>query len=555
MRRCIRSLSSTRKNHQKTHSLYYDKSNDKKLFYLETFGCQMNVSDSELVDSILRAAKYERTDIAEEADVILTNTCAIRDNAERKVWHRLDYFRALKEKRGSPRNKNYKNLSIGVLGCMAERISKKILEESSASFVCGPDAYRSLPDLIESTSSSSSQKAANIQLSLEETYADIQPVRKASSTEAFVSIMRGCNNMCSYCVVPFTRGRERSRPFDSILDEVKMLSSNGVKEVVLLGQNVNSYHDVSENSKQKFPLSSYSTAVGFSNMYKSRNGAGARFSDLLYMVSNVDPEMRIRFTSPHPKDFPDEVLHLIRDRPNICSSLHLPAQSGNTEVLSRMRRGYSREAYVELVQKARDMIPGVAISSDFISGFCGETEEQHLDTISLMREIKFDQAYMYAYSLREKTNAAYHYDDDVSQEIKLRRLREVIDTFRQMAQEKNEAEAVGKIQLCLVDGMAKKSTPEDPVFSARTDTNKRILFPAKEVFDSVTSYSLDGVSERNFSKFIASNQHTPEQIVQGEYVLCTVTEARGHVLRGEVLCKSNIKTFESMKKSFDDLCL
>ena len=547
-----RTLSSTMKNQRqkKAPSILSNNINsrDNKKFYLETFGCQMNVSDSELVDSILRDAKFKRTEVAEEADVILTNTCAIRDNAERKVWHRLNYFKSLKEKRGSPKNKNYKNLSIGVLGCMAERISTKILEESSASFVCGPDAYRSLPDLIESTSSSSSQKAANIQLSLEETYADIQPVRKASSTEAFVSIMRGCNNMCSYCVVPFTRGRERSRPFTSILDEVKMLSSSGVKEIVLLGQNVNSYHDVSDESKQKFPFTSYATAEGFSNIYKSRNGAGARFADLLDMVSLVNPEMRIRFTSPHPKDFPIEVLQLLHDRPNICSSLHLPAQSGNTTVLSRMRRGYSREAYIELVDRSRSMIPGVSISSDFISGFCGETEEQHFDTISLMKQIRFDQAYMYAYSLREKTNAAYNYQDDVPEQIKQRRLREVIDTFREMAQEKNDAEVVGRVQLCLVDGMAKKSTPEDPVFSARTDSNKRILFPANQVPSLITSSHAFGVDhEGSLSSYISNSRGVPEQIMQGEYVVCMVTEARGHVLRGEAICKTSIQHFEKIK--------
>lgn len=343
--------------------------------------------------------------------------------------------------------------------------------------------------------------------------------------------------MCSYCVVPFTRGRERSRETSSIVEEINQLSASGVKECVLLGQNVNSYHDTSNESKQQFPNSSYSTSgSGFNNMYKSRNGAGARFADLLEMVSAVDPEMRIRFTSPHPKDFPIEVLELVRDRSNICSSLHLPAQSGNNTVLSRMRRGYTREAYIELVGLARDLIPGVSVSSDFISGFCGETEEQHQDTITLMKHIRFDQAFMYAYSTRSKTHANHNFIDDVPEEVKQNRLRQVIETFRDTAQIKNDQEVVDQLQLVLIDGFAKKSSLEHPILSGRTDSNKRILFDLV----SVPSYmgEVDTISPENTAAVLPK---------QGDYVIVRVNEARGHILRGTCLGITNIASYNSLR--------
>lgn len=307
-------------------------------------------------------------------------------------------------------------------------------------------------------SGATDQKAANVQLSLDETYADIKPVRHVGSVAAFVSIMRGCNNMCSYCVVPFTRGRERSRDIESIVNEVRELSNEGVKELMLLGQNVNSYHDSSEYSLSMYPNGEYKSASGFKNLYRLRDGAGARFADLLDAVSSVDPEMRIRFTSPHPKDFPDEVLSLISERQNLCKSLHLPAQSGSTSVLKKMRRGYSRDAYDELVEKTRSLIPGrpsyvkrvphalaflltksicitgVAISTDIIAGFCEETIQEHEETVDLMRKVKYDQAFMFAYSLRERTHAAHKLKDDVPEEEKLRRLQEIIAAFRDNVQ-------------------------------------------------------------------------------------------------------------------------
>lgn len=416
---------------------------------------------------------------------------------------------------------------------MAERISDKILASTCANFVCGPDAYRDLPSLI-SSALILPQKQASIQLSLEETYADIKPVRKTSSTEAFVSIMRGCNNMCSFCVVPFTRGRERSREMVSILNEVRELSDEGVKEICLLGQNVNSYHDLSSTSKEMYPSSSYTSTPGFRNMYKSREGPGARFSDLLNEVSKINPEMRIRFTSPHPKDFPMDVLDLIRDRPNICSALHLPVQSGSTTMLDRMRRGYTRESYLDLVNRARETIPGVAISSDFISGFCGETPDEHEDTITLIQMVRFDQAYMYAYSLREKTHAAHKFKDDVPEDVKQSRLREVIDTFRKTVQEKNDSEIVRSIQLVLVEGAAKRSTAETPILTGRTDGNKRVVF----------SLLSNGEEAQDWTNTFRYSSETGKYIpLNGDYVAVKITEATGHTLRGKLLGKSSIQKF------------
>lgn len=329
-------------------------------FFIETYGCQMNVADSEIVHAVLESNGHKVCHGIDEADVILTNTCAIRENAEAKIWNRIAFFNSMKTKN----RLNKQNVGfpvVGVLGCMAERLKERLLEENGVDFVCGPDAYRDIPHLLDRVTGSTDQKAANVQLSLDETYADIRPVRHTSSVAAFVSIMRGCNNMCSYCIVPFTRGRERSRDIQSITQEIRNLSNDGVKEVMLLGQNVNSYHDSGENSLATFPNGEYKSASGFKNLYRLRNGAGARFADLLDAVSNVDPEMRVRFTSPHPKDFPDEVLTLISERQNLCNSIHLPAQSGSTSVLERMRRGYSREAYDELVLKAKELIPGIAM--------------------------------------------------------------------------------------------------------------------------------------------------------------------------------------------------
>ena len=340
--------------------------------YHETYGCQMNINDMEIVLSIMKNAGYgETVDVPESAEIIFINTCAIRDNAEQKVWQRLNYFWFLKRQWKSNvaigRSQSTRPPKVVVLGCMAERLKDKILDsDKMVDVVCGPDAYRDLPRLLEEVDYG--QKGINTLLSLEETYADISPVRiSKNSVTAFVSVMRGCNNMCSFCIVPFTRGRERSRPVESIVREVAELSKEGVKEVTLLGQNVNSYNDTSGEEIEVEPGSDWKLSDGFSSISKVKN-MGLRFSDLLDRLSREFPEMRFRYTSPHPKDFPDEFLYLMRDRHNICNYIHLPAQSGNSAVLERMRRGYTREAYLELVQKIRRIVPDVALSSDFICG-------------------------------------------------------------------------------------------------------------------------------------------------------------------------------------------
>lgn len=357
----------------------------KKKFFIETHGCQMNLADSDIVRSVLLKAGYEMCDVLEDADLILTNTCAIRENAESKIWQRLKYFSSLRKKAKNSGVRGYP--VVGVLGCMAERLKTRLLVEEGVDFVAGPDAYRDLPALL--MTATTDQKAANVQLSIEETYSDIQPVRLAEgNTHAFVTITRGCDNHCAFCIVPYTRGRERSRPVESILFEVEMLRQQGYKEIVLLGQNVNSYNYVkheSETSALTGRLNNDNLTPGFLQPGRFSSGSeelvqsGVRFEELLRQVAAIDPEIRIRFQSPHPKDFPDDLLKLINETPNICNSLHIPAQHGSSKMLDRMRRGYTREAYVSLVKRARSIIgkdvPGaVGLSSDFISGFCGESD-------------------------------------------------------------------------------------------------------------------------------------------------------------------------------------
>ena len=395
----------------------------------------MNFADSEIVNSILLEDGMTVAQDAESADVILVNTCSIRENAETKVWNRLKEFRSLK--------KTNKELTVGVLGCMAERIKDKIIEEEHlVDIVVGPDAYRDIPRLLAEVEDG--RKAVNVLLSLEETYADIAPVRTTGNgVSSFVSIMRGCDNMCSFCVVPFTRGRERSRPMESILKEIRQLSDEGYKEVTLLGQNVNSYKD-SENT----------------------------FTALMDAASLINPEIRFRFSSPHPKDFPDDLLHLIAERPNLCNYIHIPAQAGSDSMLERMRRPYTREQYLTLVDKMREIIPGVSLSTDIIAGFCGETEEEHYGTMSLMKEVGYDLAYMFAYSERERTLAYRKFDDDVPEDVKKRRLSEIISQQMNIQKERNFAE-IGKRHLVLVEGTSKRS---DEQMSGRTDTNKIVVF-------------------------------------------------------------------------------
>ncbi|KAF4321517.1 hypothetical protein BBO99_00001030 [Phytophthora kernoviae] len=512
---------------------------EQRSFFIETYGCQMNSADSEIVRAILLEGGYAPASRADAADVVLINTCAVRDNAEAKIWHRLEALRQVKAK--LLRRKQKTVPTVGVLGCMAERLKVKLLESNKmVDLVVGPDAYRDIPNLLRVVHGSG-EAAVNVQLSLDETYADIAPVRAdPHSPSAFVSIMRGCNNMCSYCIVPFTRGRERSRVMNSIVDEVRALSDQGVKEVVLLGQNVNSYHDKkSEGAAEKGR--GYVSSAGFNNMFRSRDALGFRFADLLDEVSRVDPEMRLRFTSPHPKDFPNEVLDLVNERPNICKQIHMPAQSGSTTLLERMRRGYSREVYLALVDNMRDRIPGVAISSDFIAGFCGETEEEHADTLSLMRQVCYDQAFMFAYSVRARTHAAHRMEDDVTPDDKLRRLREVIDTFSEVVTRKNFVEDTDRLHVVLVQGPSRRSTDDDPKLTGLTDTSKRCVFPNQEIPGSLRAFTKQ--AGELASEFLPLPSVSSEGIhaAPGDYVLVRVREAGRHTLHATPVARTTLQ--------------
>ncbi|XP_022081875.1 CDK5 regulatory subunit-associated protein 1-like [Acanthaster planci] len=498
--------------------------------YFETYGCQMNVNDTEIAWAILQEKGFQKVDNVLKADVILAVTCAIRENAEQKIWNRLEYFQALKRRR----RKNQPPLKVGLLGCMAERLKKEILERSKiVDIVAGPDAYRDLPRLL--SVAHSGQAAINVMLSMDETYADVVPVRLSQdSKSAFISIMRGCDNMCSYCIVPFTRGRERSRPITSILEEVRILSDQGVKEVTLLGQNVNSYRDTSEamhygsdaapeaaTSDGSAHDGSTRLARGFRTIYKPKQG-GRRFADLLARVAQVDAEMRVRFTSPHPKDFPDEVLHVIRDCPNVCKQVHLPAQSGNTEVLKRMRRGYTREAYLDLVDHIRSTIPQVSLGSDFITGFCGETEMEHEDTLSLLRSVRYNYAFLFAYSMRKKTHAYHRLQDDVPEEVKQRRLREVIALCRDGMGEANAAQ-LGQRQLVLIEGVSKRS---DKDLVGRNDGNIKVVLPDTKVLNCLKSDASDSSSMK-----------------PGDYVAVHIDSCNSQVLKGTPLYHTTLKEF------------
>ena len=411
-----------------------------KRFYIETYGCQMNFADSEVVNSILMNEGMQPVQQPEKADVIFVNTCSIRENAESRVWNRLKEFRSLKKK--NP------DLTVGVLGCMAERVRDNIIDrEKLVDIVVGPDAYRDIPNLLSKVDDG--RKAVNVLLSLEETYADISPVRTSGNgVTAFVSIMRGCDNMCSFCVVPFTRGRERSRPVESILREIDELREQGYKEITLLGQNVNSY------------------------TYDSTD-----FTSLMEQASRLNPEIRFRFSSPHPKDFPLPLLTLIAERPNLCNYIHIPAQSGSSSMLERMRRPYTREEYLDLISLMKKTIPGVSLSTDIIAGFCDETEEEHQDTLSLMKVVEYDLAYMFAYSERERTLAHRKFEDNVPEEIKKRRLTEIITQQMSIQQTNNKME-IGRRHVVLAEGTSKRSEQQ---LSGRTDTNKVVVFD-REVY-------------------------------------------------------------------------
>ncbi|KAH8358412.1 hypothetical protein KR093_000061 [Drosophila rubida] len=489
---------------------------DRKVHF-EIYGCQMNTNDTEVVWSLLKEHGYQRSEDIANADVVMLITCAVRDGAEQKIWNRLKHLRALKDRRGSR-----KPLQLTLLGCMAERLKEKLLDqEQCVDVIAGPDSYKDLPRLL-AVARHYDNAAINVLLSLEETYADVMPVRlNSESPTAFVSIMRGCDNMCSYCIVPFTRGRERSRPLDSIVLEVKNLQEQGVKEVTLLGQNVNSYRDRSGEHAAK---PDDNIVPGFSTVYKPKTG-GLPFSALLQNVAEAVPKMRIRFTSPHPKDFSDDVLRIIRDYPNVCKQLHLPAQSGNTAVLARMRRGYTREAYMQLVKHIRDILPDVGLSSDFICGFCGETDAEFEDTISLIRSVRYNVAFLFAYSMREKTTAHRRYADDVPSDVKTARLKRMVEAFREGAT-KLHKQFEGKEQLILVEGKSKRS---DNYWFGRNDANIKVIVPAKALPISQTSGQFKDINV-------------------GDFVVAKVVESNSQVLKGIPLRYSSIVDYHSSSR-------
>ncbi len=418
-----------------------------KKLYIETYGCQMNFSDSEIVASVMTSQEFELTDDVRGADVIFLNTCSIRDHAEQRVINRLRELQHLRRKRPG--------LLIGVLGCMAERLKSELLEGADkgmrVDMVAGPDAYRQLPQLL--LDAESGQKAINVLLSAEETYADISPVRYAAGgVSGFISIMRGCENFCAYCVVPFTRGKERSRDPQSIVAEARQLLADGYREVTLLGQNVNSY---------RWQPDGASEAVGF--------------SELLGRVAAVDRNLRVRFATSHPKDISDELLRQMASHPNICKAIHLPVQSGSTSVLKRMNRKYSREDYLERIAAINKIMPGCAISTDLIAGFCGETEEEHQETLSLMDEVGFDFAFMFKYSERPGTLAAKKYADDVPEEVKTRRLTEIIGKQQALSHQSNKKD-IGTTVEVLVEGSSKR---DKTMAMGRAGNNKVVIFPDK----------------------------------------------------------------------------
>ena len=501
-----------------------------KKYYIETYGCQMNVADSEVVASILSEAGYESVKDIKKADLILVNTCSIRENAEQRVWGRLDLFRSEKRKRPQ--------VVVGVLGCMAERLKEKLLEsDKMVDMVVGPDAYRDLPMLL--TSVGEGHTAVNVLLSREETYADISPVRLDSNgVSAFISIMRGCNNMCAYCVVPYTRGAERSRDPETIVREAQEIFDQGYREVTLLGQNVNSYSWTDNTKTDHFPSLTRGTTVKSRQGNSAQSGASLKgsllmksgeggaslqgdpivkklpdgqikggaspkasllasrdrvvlpvfenssehptpvnFAGLLDMVASINPQLRVRFSTSHPKDLSDDVLETMAQHENICKHIHLPVQSGSSAVLSRMNRKYNREWYLSRIAAINRILPGCAVSTDIIAGFCGETEEEHQETLSLMREVGFDFAYMFKYSERPDTKAARHMKDDVPENVKTRRLNEIIALQNQLSAAGKKPD-IGKTFQVLVEGKAKKPAG---AMMGRTSGNKVVVFQAEGI--------------------------------------------------------------------------
>ena len=410
-----------------------------KKLYIETYGCQMNVADSEVIASVMKMAGYDTALSAEEADAIFLNTCSVRDNAEQKILNRLEALRTLRKKRP--------HLIVGVVGCMAERVKDELIERHGVNLVAGPDAYLSLPDLM--AAAEAGEKAINVELSTTETYRDVVPRHiGAARISGFVSIMRGCNNFCTYCIVPYTRGRERSRDVESILREARDLQAHGFKEVTLLGQNVNSYR------------------------FTREDGTVITFPELLRTVARAVPDMRVRFTTSHPKDMSDETLHVIADEPNVCRHIHLPVQSGSSRILKLMNRKYDREWYLERVAAIRRIIPDCGLSTDIFCGFPGETEEDHQLSLSLMEECRYDSAFMFKYSERPGTYASKHLPDDVPEEVKIRRLNEIIALQNRLSAEAN-ARCVGQTYEVLVEGVSKRSREQ---LFGRTEQNRVVVF-------------------------------------------------------------------------------
>ncbi len=416
--------------------------NEKKLF-IETYGCQMNMADSEVVASIMKMADYSICENIEEADAIFVNTCSIRDNAEQRVISRLQYFNSLRRKN--------RHLIVGVLGCMAERVRETLLNEHHADLVVGPDAYLDLPHLVASVENG--EKAINVELSTTETYKQVLPTRIGGNRiSGFISIMRGCNNFCSYCIVPYTRGRERSREPESILQELQELRREGFKEATLLGQNVNSYHFVEED------------------------GRVIDFPTLLATVAEAAPDMRIRFTTSHPKDMSDETLHTIARYPNLCRHIHLPVQSGNNRILSLMNRKYTREWYLDRIAAIRRILPDCGISSDLFAGFHSESEEEFAETLSLMREVGFDSSFLFKYSERPGTHASRHLPDNIAEEVKIERLQRMIDLQNELSLESNRRD-IGHTFEVLAEGFSRRSREQ---LCGRTQQNKMVVFPRTE---------------------------------------------------------------------------
>ena len=410
-----------------------------KKLYIETYGCQMNVADSEVVASVMRMAGYEPCDSADEADAVFLNTCSVRDNAEQKIVHRLEALNA--------RRRKGRHFIIGVLGCMAERVQNELLDRYGADLVAGPDAYLTLPDL--TAQAETGHKAINVELSTTETYRDVVPARYgAARLSGFVSIMRGCNNFCHYCIVPYTRGRERSRDPESILREAADLEARGYKEVTLLGQNVNSYR------------------------FEAPDGTVTLFPALLRLVARAVPGMRVRFTTSHPKDMSDDTLHVIAEEPNVCRHIHLPVQSGSDRILKLMNRKYTRAWYMDRVAAIRRIVPDCGLSTDIFAGYCSETEEDHQASLSLMRECGYDSAFMFKYSERPGTYAARHLADDVPEDVKVRRLEELIALQNELSAESNRR-CVGSEVEVLVEGTSKRSREQ---LYGRTEQNKVVVF-------------------------------------------------------------------------------